>query len=317
MQNNGAIKTAAESERVAEFVAYIGLEKNYSEHTVKGYKKDLEQFLAFVIKKKLLKLHNGKPDFRAMEAIAVRAFTAELHRKKLKPSTIGRKLSTLKTFFRYLLRQGFIAKNPAATASIPKKPKTTPRVLTVDDAYALMESAGKGGPAETRDRAILELFYGSGIRISELWGLDRGDYDVSTRTLRVLGKGKKERVIPIGRKAADALEALLKEAGQGDKGSGAVFCSKAGKRLSIRTVFNIVIREAKRAGLTRSLSPHTLRHTFATHMLDGGADIRSIQELLGHASLATTQKYTHVGVDYLMKVYDGAHPHAHRAKKKS
>ncbi len=289
---------------IEKFLLYLGTAKNYSPHTVKNYRNDLAQFSRYAATRGL----GGENALRFtdMEAATVRGFGADLHRRKMGPATIERKLSALRTFFRHLLREGVIAKNPALAVPIPKKPKTRPKVLNVDDAFGMMESAKEDAP---RDRAMLELFYGCGMRISELAGLRRGDFDEVTRIIRVMGKGSKERELPVGRKALEALNkylALLPD------NTGPMWPNKEGKPLAVRSVYNVVIKYARKAGAPVGVSPHTLRHTFATHMLDGGADLRSIQELLGHESLATTEKYTHIGIDHLMKVYDAAHPHAHK-----
>jgi len=288
---------------------YLSVERNVSPNSLKSYGTDLRQFVDF------LSARSGSgagaaPDFGKLEPIEIRAFAAELHRQKLSPATIGRKLSCLRTFFKYLVREGIAEKNVASEIPIPKIPKKKPRALTVDDAFALIGSVDVDAPNGRRDLAILELFYGCGLRISELHSLDIEDYETGSRTLRVFGKGSKERVVPVGRKAVTALEGYLKKSG--GRAAGPLFCSVKGRRMAVRTIFNVVKRSAQKAFMSGKISPHSLRHTFATHMLDGGADLRSIQELLGHESLATTQKYTHVSLDRLMKVYDRAHPHARK-----
>lgn len=294
----------ADDKALTLFLDYVAVEKGFSPHTLKSYREDIIQFAGFVRARGLC--GDGGPEWEAVEPATVRAFAADLHRRKMSPATIERKLCALRSFFRHLARETGLKKNPALAVAIPKKPKTRPRALNVDDAFALMESATKSGP---RDAAILELFYGCGMRISELQPLRREDVDTVSRTLRVFGKGRKERVLPVGGKALAALEAWL-AASPGAR--GALFPGKGGKPLSVRAIYNIVVKYARKAGAPADVSPHTLRHSFATHMLDGGADLRAIQELLGHSSLATTQKYTHVGLDHLMKVYDAAHPHARK-----
>jgi integrase/recombinase XerC len=215
----------------------------------------------------------------------------------------------LRSFFKYLVREGLVKKNPATGAALPKKPNTRPRVLDVDEAFALMDSTLSPGKLSARDAAILELLYGCGLRISELQGLNRDDYDPDSRLIRVMGKGKKERVLPVGKKAFEALKTYLSK--EAPAGSGAMFGSKKG-RLGVRSIFNVVVKYVQKSGIAAGVHPHTLRHSFATHMLYGDADLRAVQELLGHASLATTQKYTHLDIDRLMATYDKAHPHAHR-----
>ena len=289
---------------IEKFLLYIGTAKNYSPHTLKNYRNDLVQFSRYAVTRGFGDENTLR--FADMEAATVRGFGADLHRRKMGPATIERKLSALRTFFGYLLREGEVKNNPALAVPIPKKPKTRPKVLNVDDAFAMVESAHEDVP---RDRAMLELFYGCGMRISELTGLRREDFDPVTCTIRVMGKGSKERELPVGRKALEALNAYLLKLR--DK-TGPLWPNKEGKPLAVRSVYNVVIKYARKAGAPVGVSPHTLRHTFATHMLDGGADLRSIQELLGHESLATTEKYTHVGINHLIKVYDAAHPHAHK-----
>lgn len=290
---------------IEKFLLYIGTAKNYSPHTLKNYRNDLAQFSRYAVTRGFGEENAIR--FADMEAATVRGFGADLHRCKMGPATIERKLSALRTFFRHLLREGVVKNNPALAVPIPKKPKNRPMVLNVDDAFGVVESAKKGDAP--RDRAMLELFYGCGMRISELTGLWREDFDPVSRIIRVMGKGSKERELPVGRKALEALEIYL--ANLAEK-TGPMWPNKEGKPLAVRSVYNIVIKYARKAGAPVGVSPHTLRHTFATHMLDGGADLRSIQELLGHSSLATTEKYTHVGIDHLMKVYDAAHPHARK-----
>lgn len=294
------------------FLKYISVEKNFSAHTLKSYALDISQFAAFARAKGLV-ASGGGADYAAVETLTVRAFAADMHRRKMKAPTIERKLCALRTFFKYLVRQGIVAKNAASAVAIPKKPQSRPRAMNVDDVFSMMEAAVPDGPAQKRDRAILELFYGCGVRISELQGLNREDFDADSRTIRVMGKGSKERILPVGRKAMEALAAHLEEMRER---RGPVFRSPRGARLAVRSIYNIVIKYARKSGAPMDVSPHTLRHTFATHMLNGGADLRAIQDLLGHASLATTQKYTHVGIDHLMRVYDDAHPHARLDRKK-
>ncbi len=289
---------------IEKFLLYIGTAKNFSPHTLKSYRNDLAQFARYTAERGFGAENSLR--FADMDAAAVRGFGADLHRRKMSPATIERKLSALRTFFHHLLREGVVTKNPALAVPIPKKPKTRPKVLNVDDAFGMVESAKEDAP---RDRAMLELFYGCGMRISELAGLRRENFDPVTCTIRVMGKGSKERELPVGRKALEALTTYLLKL---PEKTGPLWPNKDGKPLGVRSVYNVVIKYARKAGVPAGVSPHTLRHTFATHMLDGGADLRSIQELLGHTSLATTEKYTHIGIDHLMKVYDAAHPHAHK-----
>jgi integrase/recombinase XerC len=227
-------------------------------------------------------------------------------------ASVARKISAVKAFFRYLHKRGFVEKDPAADLASPKVRKALPTFLGVDAAREVMEAAGEGTPASLRDRAMLELLYGSGLRVSELAGLDLADLDLRGGTVRVRGKGNKERIVPLGRAAIRCLEAYLGErpnvVSRGSVHPGAVFVSTRGARIGVRQVQTLVHRYGALGAGRSDLHPHALRHTCATHMLEGGADLRAIQEMLGHASLATTQRYTHVSLEQLMKVYDGAHP---------
>jgi integrase/recombinase XerC len=237
-------------------------------------------------------------------------------KNETKKSSIARKLSTIRSFFKYLNREGILASNPGRLVSTPRREKRLPAVLTADDAQRLMEAPGRltHGDSETifRDRAVLETLYSTGIRASELTGMNRADIDQHDRLVRIRGKGRKERVVPIGQKALDAVDAYLSSK-RNTIDPAAVFTGPSGKRLTARTVQRILENYRKSLGLAQKASPHTLRHSFATHLLESGADLRAIQELLGHASLSTTQRYTHLNLDSLMETYDKAHP---RAKKR-
>jgi integrase/recombinase XerC len=235
-----------------------------------------------------------------------------LHRKN-KKSSIARKISTLRSFFRYLVREQLATSNPAKSVSTPKVEKPLPTTLTVDEAFRLMDS-----PTEKeglRDRAILELLYSSGIRVGELVGLNVNHLDLDLCIVKVMGKGRKERIVPVGMKAIEALKAYLEERG-GLEGEEALFVNLRGGRLTARSVHRLVKKYTRRSGIFRKVSPHSLRHTFATHLLDAGADIREIQEMLGHASLSTTQRYIHLSLGKLMEVYDKAHPRSFKTAKR-
>jgi integrase/recombinase XerC len=245
-----------------------------------------------------------------VDHLAIRRFLAHLH-GELKKSSIGRKLAAVRAFYRYLLREGIVVKNPAELVSTPKKEQKIPFHLSIDEITALVEGPGETTILGLRDRAILEVLYSCGIRLSELTGLSVQDIDREGRLVRVLGKGNKERIVPLGRQAATAVAAYLEE--RRDPSGDAPFLLNArGGRLTGRSVARIVDNYLIKLATMKKVSPHTLRHTFATHLLEGGADLRAIQELLGHASLSTTQKYTHVSIDRLMEVYDKAHPRAHQ-----
>jgi integrase/recombinase XerC len=255
-----------------------------------------------------------------VDAAAVRSFLAYLTGKGLSKKTQARMLSAVRSLFRYACREGLLAANPAQAVRTPKIPQTLPRHLRPGEVENLVEAptaADGDEPLALRDRALLELLYASGLRVSELVGLDWTDVDLSSRVVRVLGKGRKERMVPFGRKAEEALRAWLavwaglrKEVDEAEP----VFLNTFGTRLTDRSVRRVIDKWVDDAGVAQGVHPHTLRHTFATHLLENGADLRAIQELLGHSSLSTTQKYTHLDVERLLAVYRDAHPRARRAK---
>lgn len=284
---------------IEQFKDSLIAERDVSLHTLRAYTCDLRDFFSFMDK---------RPE--DIDNLDIRSFLAFLHHKKLKRSSISRKLATLRSFFKYLHREGYVKKNPARLVSSPKMPKTLPRFLTVDEAFALMEAPEGDTYRALRDKAILELLYSSGLRVSELTALEMNDFDIKESLLRVKGKGKKERIIPIGSKAVDALRNYLPERVLLKRRVPALFLNNRGGRLTDRSIRRILIKYSRMVMLKSRLSPHTLRHTFATHLLHGGADLRAIQELLGHSSLSTTQKYTHVDIAHIMEVYDKAHPMA-------
>ncbi len=289
---------------IEQFCDSLRAEKDVSQHTIKAYTKDLEEFLIFTVKNPS-RINN----------IDIRNFLASLHYKKLKKSSISRKLATIRSFFKYLHREGIVKTNPAKLVSSPKVQKVLPRFLTIDEAFALMNSP-EGNPFQAeRDKAMLELLYSSGLRVSELTTLNINDFDIKESLVRVKGKGKKERIVPIGSKALDAIKNYLPERIVLRKKSQALFLNNRGGRLTQRSVRRIVHKYGRMIALKVNLSPHTLRHTFATHLLHGGADLRTIQELLGHSSLSTTQRYTHVDIAHLIEVYDKSHPLAKRSKE--
>ena len=291
-----------------DFITYLRNERNVSPHTLRSYHSDLEQLSTFL----------GDKELSAVDHQTLRRFIAHLMQGEVKKSSIARKLSAIRTFFRYLNREGILTSNPARLVATPRREQRLPAVLTADDAIRLMESPKAKKPADhdtmLRDRAVLETLYSTGIRASELIGMNREDIDRHDSLIRIRGKGRKERIVPVGTKALDAIDAYLgRLAGSSD--IAAVFLGPSGKRLTARTVQRILQNHRKQLGLQQKASPHTLRHSFATHLLESGADLRAIQELLGHASLSTTQRYTHVNLDSLMEVYDKAHPRANKQKK--
>jgi integrase/recombinase XerC len=298
-------------EAADRFLAYLRDQRRASPETLRAYESDLAQFGTFLSEE-----HVGgpAPGPEGIDALAVRGFVARLHRSGLGRSSVARKLSTVRSFLEYAVREGRIETSPAATVPTPKVPKRLPRNLTVDEVFALLDGIEESDEAGIRDRAILEFLYATGLRVGELVSLDLDDLDLSGDTVRVLGKGSKERIVPFGGKARVALlrwfEASrpLRETGD----AAAVFLNLRGGRLTDRSVRRILDRRLREASIEARVSPHALRHSFATHLLGAGADLRAIQELLGHASLSTTQRYTHVSMEALMKVYDAAHPRAHR-----
>lgn len=289
---------------IEQFKDSLIAERGVSLHTLRAYTCDLRDFFSFIAKRP-----------KDIDNLDIRSFLAFLHHKKLKRSSISRKLATLRAFFKYLHREGYVKKNPAKLVSSPKMPKPLPRFLTVDEAFTLMEAPEGDTYRALRDKAILELLYSSGLRVSELTALEMNDFDIKESLLRVKGKGKKERIIPIGSKAVDALRNYLPERVLLKRRVPALFLNNRGGRLTDRSIRRILIKYSMMVMLKSRLSPHTLRHTFATHLLHGGADLRAIQELLGHSSLSTTQKYTHVDIAHIMEVYDKAHPMAKDSEK--
>ena len=292
------------------FCRYLETERNCSPHTLEAYRRDLEQLLLFVNREK-----GESSSVADVDHLLLRRYLALLA-KNVKKSSIGRKLAAIRSFFKYLVRNGVIAKNPAELIATPKKENRLPFHLDIDQVTTLVEAPADDERYILRDRAILETLYSCGLRVSELTGLDIGNLDLSGGMVRVMGKGGKERIVPIGSRAITAVQEYLAQRGE-SAGSGALFLNNQGDRINRRSVARIVDAHVLRIAAFKRISPHVLRHTFATHMLEGGADLRAIQELLGHASLSTTQKYTHVGIDRLMEVYDKAHPKAHAPKSEN
>ncbi len=313
-------------EAIEQYLTYLRAERDASAHTLRNYRVDLTQFLAY------LRERGGegavvRPE--AVDHLAIRGFLARLHGNRLAKTSVARKLATIRSLFRFLCRQGTVATNPAELVQSPRLPVRTTPHLTVDEVFQLL--AGPVGAApphpakpgigaearRARDRAMLEVFYASGLRIGELVGLNLSDVDLREGLTRVRGKGRKERIVPVGGKALEAVgaylevrEALGARREKGPRDSEALFLNHRGGRLTARGVSRIVLTHLMRSGLGKKITPHGLRHSFATHLLDAGADLRAIQELLGHARLRTTQRYTHVGLDKVLEVYDRAHPRA-------
>jgi tyrosine recombinase XerC len=285
---------------IEKFMRYLEIEKNYSPHTILNYRLDLEGFRKFI----------QDTDIEKIDYLTLRKYLAELKEKNLGTRTVNRRLSGLRSFFRFLTREGYLKTNPILSISSPKIDKHLPSFLTEEEVSRLIESAFAKNDQDAqglRNRAILETFYSTGIRISELVGLAVEDIDFIGGIVKVKGKGKKERVVPIGEIAMGAIRKYLEKR---KKQSQALFLNKSGQRISARGVRNIVVKYIKTAGLRQGVSAHTLRHSFATHLLNRGADLRTVQELLGHANLSSTQIYTHLTTEKLKSVYDKAHPRA-------
>jgi integrase/recombinase XerC len=301
------------TQRIEEFLRYLEAERGASPHTRAAYRRDLDGFAEHV---EALRPGAGPDD---VDVPMVRGYLGDLY-GTVTASTISRKLSALRSFYRFLGRRGLASTDPVALLRSPRLKPPLPRFLPVDEATRLMELPRDDDARELRDRALLEVLYGAGLRVSELAGLSLDSLDLEAGLVRVTGKGRKERVVPLGRKAVAALREYLPRRGELVPEDGgivhpeAVFLSSRGRRISVRRVQQVVDEQARRAGVRGRTSPHDLRHSCATHLLDSGADLRSIQELLGHASLSTTQRYTHVTIDTLMAVYENAHPLERRKK---
>lgn len=297
-------------EQIRAFCLYLETERNASPHTLAAYHRDLEQLWSFVRGEKGETAGAGDVDH-----LLLRRYLAQLARV-VKKSSMGRKLAAIRSFYRYLVRRGLADRNPAELLATPKKEKRLPFHLDIDQATALMDAPDEDARHHLRDRAILETLYSSGLRVSELTGLNIEDLDLVNGMVRVMGKGGKERIVPLGAKAVAAVSEYLASRGQTAVNS-ALFLNTRGHRINRRSVARVIDAHVLKIAAFKRISPHTLRHTFATHMLEGGADLRAIQELLGHASLSTTQKYTHVDLNRLMEVYDKAHPKAHTPGSKN
>lgn len=282
---------------IDKFISYLEIEKNYSPHTILNYRLDLYEFIAF----------SGDMPVQEVSYLHFRKYLAELRHKNLKPRTLARKLSSLRSFFKFLHREGFIKDNPALLLVTPKLDKVLPKFLTEEEMVQLVESPQLPKVADRRDRAIMETLYSSGMRVSELVGLDVTDVDFIGNIVKVKGKGRKERLVPIGDRAVDALKEYLDHRQINNR---ALFLNKNKTRLTARSVRNIINKHILATSLRMKVSPHVLRHSFATHLLNRGADLRSVQELLGHVNLSTTQIYTHVTTERLKNIYDKAHPRA-------
>lgn len=282
---------------IDKFLRHLQIERDASENTIRAYRKDLVVFSEHI-----------KKQPQEIDLIDIRDFIARQIKSGLSKATVGRRLATARSFLTFLYREGAITANPARIVSSPKKSQHLPNFLSVDDVISLVEKPEGIGTIPVRDRAILELLYSSGLRVGEIAGLNVDDIDTKEGLVKVRGKGKKERMVPVGSKAVDALKSYTVEKILLKKKDKAMFLNRIDQRLSPRGIRRIVVKYARMIGIEGPVGPHTLRHTFASHLLQGGADLRVIQELLGHASLSTTQKYTHIDIEHLMDVYDRAHP---------
>jgi len=287
---------------IDKFVNYLRVEKNAAAHTITNYSTDLRAFAEFL----------GEKDVADVDHLTLRRFLADMRAKNYAKRTIARKLASLRTFFKFLFREGLIKTNPITAVSTPKLDKKLPVFLDVDKVGRLLQSPPDSDAGGLRDRALMETIYSAGIRVSELVGLDLDDIDFISGVIKVFGKGSKERMVPIGEPALRAIRRYLDQRQKSVKvrEKRAVFLNAAGRRLTDRSVRRVIDKYIKVCAVGEKISPHSLRHSFATHLLDRGADLRSVQELLGHMNLSTTQIYTHVTTERLKSVYDKAHPRA-------
>ncbi len=302
---------------IEEYLKHLEYQRNASPHTLRNYASDLEQFYLY-----LARTAEGserpEPELDQIDNITIREFLGHLYQRGNKKSSVARKLATVRSFIKFLRGEGAVSTNPAKLVATPRQEKRLPDFLPTGSVVELIEAPDTSSILGKRDRAILELLYATGLRVSELVGLDLGDIDLGEKILRVLGKGRKERVVPFGQKALEALEDymraradLIKQVRNAEV--DAVFLNARGGRLTSRSVEYLIDRYVEKLAQRLKVHPHTLRHSFATHMLNAGADLRAIQELLGHESLSTTQKYTHVSTEQLMRVYKACHPRAKKA----
>ncbi|MBW2471021.1 MAG: tyrosine recombinase XerC [Deltaproteobacteria bacterium] len=299
-------------ENIERFITWVTDEKGYSHHTVSNYRRDLLQFAAVA---------GREIDTGSIDTTIIRNFVYSLKIRN-KSSSVARKLSALRSFFKFLEQEKIILKNPMGSVSMPKQEQHIPIFLSVDEVFALLESPGIDETFAARDRAILELLYSTGMRVSELVACNMANLDFDSGMVMVRGKGNRERIVPVGTQAVKSLreyfderqELLRKRVQQGKKiDKEPLFLNNRGTRLTARSVERMISGYGRKAGLNKPVTPHVLRHSFATHLLEMGADMRSVQELLGHASLSTTQKYTHLDMVHLMRIYDRAHPKARRS----
>ena len=296
---------------IGDFLDYLTYERNVSPNTVTAYRDDLESFLAFLCNDYFTQTRD-QVELGRVDHLAVRSYLAHLGRRKLSRSSMARHLSTLRSFFKYLMREGKADANPARSVATPRREKQLPAVMQTSEVALLLEQPDLERPLGVRDRAWLELLYASGLRIGELVGVGLDDVELRARLVKVHGKGSKERIVPFGSKAEEAIRAWLPKRSElvHDVDQQALFVNYRGERITVRSVRRLFEQYLRGAAMRAGISPHTMRHSFATHLLNAGADLRGIQELLGHASLSTTQKYTHLNDWQLIAVYKKAHPRA-------
>ena len=312
---NAFLRMLSMDELIERYVNYLQYERNASPHTVRNYRSDLRQFRDYLAEGRAA----AEVDVRSVDALRIRGYLAMLFERQEKKSSIARKLSAVRAFFKFLRREGVLDQNPSSLVSTPKQDKSLPRIMTEEEMNTFLDRVAQasktGDPAMRRDRAMLELLYASGLRVSELVGLDLRSVNFGDGMVLVRGKGQKERIVPFGSKAKQAIEDYLplrQRVLQERKKSGqqALFLNVRGERLTTRSVDRLVKKYVREYGPAVKVSPHSLRHAFASHLLTEGADLRAIQEMLGHTSLATTQKYTQVSIKQLIDVYDKTHPKA-------
>jgi len=291
---------------IERFLRYLELERNYSPNTLRGYRSDLKGFERYIRESEINSVLE-------VDHLTIRGYLARLQLSGLSKATVQRKLSSLKTLYRFLHRMGFIGADPTASISTPKVERRLPDFLTIEEVDMLLSAPGEDRPIEIRDKAMLELMYSTGIRVSELLAIDLNDIDMSEMIVRVRGKGRRERILPFGEVAKKAVERYLEIRDQmipAGSNCKALFVSDWGRRMTSRNFRQRLKIYTRRAGIRKKVSPHILRHSFATHMLEAGADLRAVQELLGHSNLSTTQIYTHVTAERLKRIYDRYHPRA-------
>lgn len=303
------------TELAFKFLEFLKVEKNVSHHTLRSYSTDIDQFYNYLTKKKIVDGHEW--DFKKIDNLTIRSYLGFLYKKNISKRSVARKLAVIRSFFKFLCREGFLKKNPAKSVATPRQEKNIPSFLTIDEIFHLLKQPEEKSFLGLRDKAILELFYATGMRIGELVSSNIEDINFDLRLIKIKGKGKKERIVPINRSAVTLLAKYIEERKKKElkinivsSGKSPLFINFRYKGITDRGIRNMLVKYLRKGNISKTISPHSLRHTFATHLLDAGADLRVIQELLGHSSLSTTQKYSHVSTRQLMEIYDKAHPKA-------